>query len=410
MQSKNFSDPLTNRGLNLPPHPPVGALVANFQAAAPDTSQNLCLGYDWIEFTATIVGELPNFPFMFEHEQASIGTQHYKELYNVSTYVNGEALPFCQLQLKPRVCFIDTNVLQVKIDNRFCYNPNILTAIKHFCREYGLTFKNYIRLDLFIDFQKVNFYDSPNDVMKLFKSEHLRLKAKRVKTYARYGKIETVSFGSRSSTCMITMYNKTIEMRAKTNKPWVSDLWKLAAFDEDKDTYRLEFSIKKQQTYIVDADGLYICNYAEIDTLNDFKKILDYFYNQHFAVAYFETRIRFSRLHQYHMLAFDATTYFSETICQKPKSNNYTKSYIKRLCVDVMFLEKRGEYVDSSLLLDHVHRIVERHHLGKWFDEKMFWFKTEKSHHTLFDMIHSSLSKGLQLRQANLFKIPPLPQ
>lgn len=392
--SEKIQRPPTNRGANMP-------LVQNT-----DKNTYPCVGFDWVEFTATINGDLPKMPFMFSHDINEKGTSHYKQLYTITTLVKGKEMPFCTMQVEPRVCFIDNNVVQIKIDNAFLYNPDLLRDIKHFLREYGLNFKNYLRLDLFIDFQDVNYYDTPNDVLKLFKSEQIRIKGKKVKTISRYGRVETVTFGSRSSTCMMSMYNKTLEMGVKTFKPWVYQLWVNAGFNISKETYRLEFSLKKPKTYIVNEDGLFICNYSDIDTLNQFDAILDYAYNTHFNPVYFEQDVRHSRCHKYNMFNFTGTPYKSQIIVQAPKSNNYTKSYIKRLCIDAMFLDKKGQNVECSYLLDHINMLVERHMLQKWFADKIWWLNCEKSKLTIFDMIHGTIAKDLQLKQATLFKIP----
>src|SRR5690606_38232495 len=55
--------------------------------------------------------------------------------------------------------------------------------------------------------------------------------------------IETMTWGSRSSGLKTTLYNKTREMKAKTDKPYIREAWKVAGFDLRRNTWRLEFSM-----------------------------------------------------------------------------------------------------------------------------------------------------------------------
>lgn len=415
MKAKGAILPLANRGVNLPSRPKTASFRSDWrrQSAVPlsdDTSLSLpgvtyAMGWDWIEFTAIMGADsLPVSPFLFTHEHTGHGSKYFLDLYKIDTVVHGEVLPFALMEVKPRPSFLDTHLVKIKIDNRFCYSPDIKKTVIEFLREYNLTFKNWTRLDMFCDVQQINAYsENVQQFMQHCASRKLVLKGKGMKVHHKRNEVETITWGSRSSGVAITMYNKTTEMLKKAWKPWIEQLWKQSNFDIEKDVYRLEYSVKKGKTDIVADSGETIGTFSDIDLIDQFDQLISYYHNTHFQLAINKEGERFSRLQRVYPFVFTATIYKPKTSCIRPKSTNYTKAYVKRLAVDALFYQKKGHRIQASYCYDHLLSIVERYSLHKWFERKFAWLNLTKSRYTVFDIAVRDYLKSQRLTQTTLF-------
>ena len=63
-----------------------------------------------------------------------------------------------------------------------------------------------------------------------------------------------MKFGSPTSNISYYLYNKSKELREVKNKPWIIDTWALNNLNNDKDIWRLEFSIKKMKKDATNMD------------------------------------------------------------------------------------------------------------------------------------------------------------
>jgi hypothetical protein len=388
--------PLTIRGVYLPEQ------IQNGYTEGHDVPY--CFGIDWIEFTAANdLKGLPESPFLFTHEHSGHGSKYYNDMYIIKTIATGPELVFAELHVKPRVSFLDPHLVQVKIDNRFCYEPNLQNMIGDFCREYSLTFKNLTRFDIFCDFQKINqFGYEVQQFLNDCGTRRFVMKGKAMKPHWTRNECDGITWGSRCSGMSITVYNKTKEMLKKSWKPWISDLWDTASFDMDMDVFRLEFSMKKPKADIVDDNAEVLVFFDSAEMISDTWRLLQYCYSRHFLLAENVEGVRFSRMKRFFPLIVDASPFYPVVSCIKPKSTNYTKSYIKRLAIDALFYQKKGELSQSSFAYDHLLDVVKRHSLHKWFSEKFFWLNLKKSRLTLFDHMQSEFIKTHRMTKSAL--------
>ncbi|WP_439516411.1 hypothetical protein [Sediminibacterium sp.] len=400
MKAKELQLPLANRGVNLPTKPKADRLQAR-------PSVTYAMGFDWIEFTCiSDLNGLPNHPFLFSHEHTGHGTKYFNDLYRVETIVHGETFPFAEIEVKPRPSFLDPCLVKVKISNRFCYSPDILESINKFLSEYRLTFKNYVRLDMFVDVQHLNEYgDDIQSFMQHCAARKLVMKGKSMKVHHKRNEVQTITWGSRSSGTSITMYNKTVEMLKKSWKPWIESLWKESGFNPELDTYRLEYSVKKPKTDIVSEWGETIGLFSDVTLISKFNDLLLYYHNTHFQLAINKEGERFSRLQRFHPFIFDATIFRPKTTCIRPQSNNYTKAYIKRLAIDAMFYQKEGNRIHSTYLYNHLMELVHRYSLQKWFNDKFYWLNLKNSNLTVFDVYLQQHMKSTPLTQSEIFNL-----
>ena len=364
------------------------------------------LAYDWIEFTGESESiNLTGNYFLYSVEKQNHGTPYFQELYKVSTIVHGETLEFATLEIKPRPSFLSDNLVKVKLHNRFCYTPNLVESVKSFCREFGIRFKHYTRLDYAIDFQEVNqFGDNIQLLLHRFASKELILKGRSMTVHSSVSQYNGITWGARSSGLSMTLYNKTTELNKKSGKPWITGLWLQAGFDFERPVYRLEFSTKNPRYDIVSHEGETLGSYADIEFLDRFNEYLNYLYNNYFQVGIAEPGKRFSRLQRYSPLALfvGATQYRPQRSCIKPQSTNIKKTVVKNIVLEAMFLQRKGKKVEASYAWQMAMHYVDRYSLNRWFDKTFDRLCIKSTHMTHYDIITSESIKYHNLKQGTI--------
>lgn len=337
---------------------------------------NYIIGLDWIELTGTLFfDEFNANGFLFEAKQNDRGSMYFKETYSINTIYENKSELFGVLEIRPRVSFIDQNIVKFKLNNKFCYHPNYLELIKLFLNEFNITFKNYTRLDVFLDFQHIQEYSEIQNFLSDISNRKLIVKNKQNMSiyYNReFDKITGISLGSRKSTAYINIYNKTIEMKQKTNKPYISDQWQANHFDINIDTYRLEISMKKNTKKYISDDSEIIFDYSQIDFIKEHEKFLIKQINEHFQIAYNENNgERFSRQKPYR--PFDLENIFYIKIkSEKESSSNYTKAYIKKILKDSLIHSFQKQHIQAHYLINHALYTINLHGLDEWFKKQNF--------------------------------------
>lgn len=74
----------------------------------------------------------------------------------------------------------------------------------------------------------------------------------------RFSDCQTVYFGCRKSRCYARIYNKTVEMIAKGEKTFITEMWKNAGYTGEKNVFRFEISLSRLSetaSYFYNEDG-----------------------------------------------------------------------------------------------------------------------------------------------------------
>lgn len=91
-----------------------------------------------------------------------------------------------------------------------------------------------------------------------------------VNIIGRWQNCQTVEIGTRKSRCMARLYNKTVEMIAKGEKTFITEMWKNAGYDGKRNVFRFEIVLNRlaeQSSYFYDENGTIV-----EPALNDFFK------------------------------------------------------------------------------------------------------------------------------------------
>jgi len=219
--------------------------------SSPVSSQPLpVLSLDWLQLYCT--GHLSDnsfFTFKLEEYQ----TRHFKKVYTI--FYEKKIVGF--VTAIPHSQILNPLTLIIKFENSLLYSSMLQVTIEKLLKTCKLKFQSITRCDIAIDFQ--NFYNNyaPEQFIRDF-FQDIVLKNGRAKftTYGTHNLTNSYSylkFGSRTSSHLIYLYNKSLEMREIKTKPWVEEFWKKNNIISPPDTWRLEFSFKGSQNKIVDS-------------------------------------------------------------------------------------------------------------------------------------------------------------
>lgn len=364
------------------------------------------IGYDWVQYSGIITpGQFPQIQSeKYALNLKDYGTRNFNQLYEVVTLSKAGTEEVCaMIEAQPRVKFIASNVVLIKLDNKYCYNTDLQKFITDFNNEMGIQFKNFTRLDTFIDFQTIGNNIDPQNFLRACASRKIVVKGKSMRPFHERNMITGITWGSAASTVSFTMYNKSREMRKKVNKPWVNELWRLCGFDEVKDTYRLEFRHKKDVKSLVDAGTGEVC-FSHTDTaiLNHVKEYVTHLYNEHFYAAYYCEGVRISRMQRVYPLDMDASMLCAVRLSEKLKSNNYIKFHTKCVIVGGLIYQQMGEKIHASVMFDYAERLINIHDLKNWKSIKFPQVNIYEHHMTIFDIASSQLATTHLVKQASI--------
>lgn len=343
--------------------------------------KNTIVGWDWVEFTTKAISSevKTNNKNLQVILSTKLSSANFKQVHEVYTTYKNEHLMVAQIESKPRVSFIDKNIIKFKISNNFLYqhSKDILNLINLLVGSFDVTFLNYTRLDSYIDFQ-IDEENNPQTLLDLLAKNQLKVQNKHnVKIYRQKNNFNAITFGSRTSETMVTLYNKTLEMQQKQWKHHIELSWKTNNFNHKNETYRLEFSTKKNTNNYINTDTGETINYNNILMINWLDEIIEYNLKTHFRVAK-NTNKRFSREQQIKL--FETLKKESEIIkipSEKQQSNNYIKSFIKHLVKEANYYNRIGDKLQYQYINSHISEMVLRHNLTKWYESKVEQFLDE---------------------------------
>lgn len=180
------------------------------------------------------------------------GTPQYKQMFTIIQdgydYIEVRRDP---LSRRSDGGILDDDSVHLRLSNRTCYFADAIAQLRLFCVANGFTYGNLTRVDICCDFNCFLYGDNPrNFILDYMKNIYTKT---RITHIAAYGidsdscRIwNSISWASKTSAVRTKLYNKTVELREKGDKPYIRDHWRAAGLDLNKDVWRVEFSISSQ--------------------------------------------------------------------------------------------------------------------------------------------------------------------
>lgn len=212
------------------------------------------VGCDWLELS--LKGDLSFMCNSDKYEKsgftlvaAGVRSKFYRCSHNV--YLGGELFGLILHQTREN-SVIPVESVNFKLDNQQLYKrKDIDLKIRKFLEAFELTFSNYTRVDLCIDFTRFNDNLSFQEFVATYGDGQIESKGK-VQNFDKYytrinGEMTLTgfSYGSRSSDKFIRCYDKTVEL-TKRHKPYIQKWWLANGFKEGERVYRFEIQLNSK--------------------------------------------------------------------------------------------------------------------------------------------------------------------
>lgn len=191
-------------------------------------------------------------------ELQPLETRSFARFIRVHTKVGNDWRYCADILAVPRSTMLNSNIVLVKIHNRFLYSQNYIKLLYNICNTFKLSIKGLTRLDICYDCNSFHNglkphkfikefvtaeFDSPRYIYKVGAKQFRVYGGKSVSSATKFSGIE---FGSGKSSKRCYIYDKTRELAEVKDKPWIRQYWQENGLISDEKThvYRAEISIK----------------------------------------------------------------------------------------------------------------------------------------------------------------------
>lgn len=186
---------------------------------------------------------------MIEHgynvEIKPYSTRVYEQVWIISTIFDEQLWTITR---KPLSKILPEGSCHIKLANYVLYQPNFAQYFIKFLNEFGYRFINITRIDVCADQQYFHCGIHPETLLKGYVNEkYYKMNQPKFKLFGWDDDglhLNSIQFGSKSSSIYSRMYNKTLELKSEKDKPYIRENWKRFGFDETKDVWRVEIQVK----------------------------------------------------------------------------------------------------------------------------------------------------------------------
>lgn len=308
---------------------------------------NRVISMDWL----ALWGDIGGIQFASDIETKDTGkhTQHFAHLVEIYDRLGGSE-PVAMLQYEPLTPIFGKTAALIKFSNAVLYRPDALQYANLICQNLGFVPSSINRLDICADFQHFRDGTTPEQFMEDWDENRLvrrglgdtakvqrqvlvgdvaskRTKVKTLTTSASWGKLR--------GSCATKIYNKSKEMREVKRKPWIIQRWKENGFDMNRDTWRVEFSVKgKTLKYVLAENNLKIdLTSSVLDLTVTMNQIFDALCPRYFDFRYNKGTFGISKMPRFLPFKGMLTSLVALAPCAKNESGRAQKIDIRKRCV-----------------------------------------------------------------------------
>lgn len=229
--------------------------------------EKYCISVDWLQVCCysnnlafllnnDYYNKVDSLPYWLELQP--LETRSFARFIRVHTKVGNDWRYCADILAVPRSTMLNSNIVLVKIHNRFLYSQNYIKLLYDICATFKLSIKGLTRLDLCYDCNSFHGGLKPHKFIKEFVTAEVdspryiyKVGAKQFRVYggksvSSVTKFSGIEFGSGKSSKRCYIYDKTRELQEVKDKPWIRQYWQENSLISDEKThvYRAEISIK----------------------------------------------------------------------------------------------------------------------------------------------------------------------
>lgn len=339
-----------------------------------------CISIDWLQLHISLKNQ-PIFEGdlspsgLFKLVKKDIRHNVFNSHREIYSNLSGEWEPCAVLSYEPLSHILPATSGHIKIINKFLYHSDLPRLVDTLLRELQLTFKSVSRYDLSCDFKQfANNMSVPAFFRRVLYKKILKRHCTSIHIDGKLTKsfpIHYMRFGSNSSQVQFYIYNKSKELREKTDKPYIKEKWEKCNLNHKAyDIWRLEFVLHPSQFGIIKTDtGETIEFNNQNITDNDF--IFHLFNALMFNYAAFvvnDGQQRKERMKKVQLFKWSKSEDLYLRITEKKTSNRMDKVFVKRLYqLNKAWREHNKDPIDVDSLLT---QYIDERNLHDWFENK----------------------------------------
>ncbi len=231
-----------------------------------------CLNFDWLEVYCLEPFAKPRDAEYFRNLGLSVkvrdyGTPQYREMFSIMdnefAMVEVRRNPY---SLKKDGGVFEPESCHIRLTNRACYLQDPIKYLRSFLDAHGFSFQSFSRVDLCLDFYKLDDGSMPGDFLqdyareKYFKLHLSTITPRGVEVVGsdisghgidrQFGRqYNSWSWGCPTSAISVKMYDKTMELSEVKDKFYIRDQWLSAGLITDHDN-KMQLDIRDTRYYI----------------------------------------------------------------------------------------------------------------------------------------------------------------
>lgn len=269
-----------------------------------------CISIDWFQISVTIKSkalfELENSTNnVFKITKKDIRHNVFKHHREIHSNISGVWEVCAVFSYEPLSEILPANIGHLKIINKYLYQTDLQQLVNMLLISLHLKFKAVSRMDIALDFKKFNHLTVPQFFKGVASGKILKRKCRSLHIDGKATRtlnIHYMRFGSNSSPLQFYIYNKSKELREKTDKPYIRDKWNACGIGSTTDTYRIEFVIHPSQFGVVDMNGEFVqFNDTTITKQRFVEELFWTLFNMHFVFVKNDGQVKKSRMKTYQL-------------------------------------------------------------------------------------------------------------
>ena len=302
------------------------------------------LSLDWLQFYV----DCKDFAIEpgIKVERQVFSTRQYKHV----DYIYIEDILTATLAWEPHSQALKQHTGLLKFSNETLYHCVLPSIVPKVCKWLGLKIISISRVDICFDFQKFKYGLMPQTLITNFiTSKYFKIGQAKYKVFGEQGAAIPYSylrFGTATSPISVYLYNKTLEFQQVKQKNYILKAWEAYNFNKSLPVWRLEVSIKGNETKFIRRDDGEIIDLTFANLTNNATRA-DLFYsivNKYFEFRVNDGQIRKDRMKRVEFFDADFEMLAIERITEKADSSRADKIFIKKL--EMLNHELRGNDPD----------------------------------------------------------------
>ena len=343
--------------------------------------KKICFSIDWLQLHCKVMdktmldGETSKNE-VYQIVKKDIKHNVFGQHREIKVFDGVEWVVCAVISFAPLSNILPEDSLHIKIINRFLYQSDLNKLVFSLLNELKLRFKSISRLDVSADFEKFHFISVPTFIKKVINKGYLKRHSTSFHLDGKLTRsmpIHYIRFGSKESDVQFYIYNKSKELRDKTDKPYIKERWEQCGLSyKSRDIWRCEFVLHPSKFGTIDTtDGTYDFTDLKVLYPEHLVKLYATLFNQYCVFVHNDGQQRKDRMKKVELLKFEGVEMVYKRLSEKLPSNRMHKTHIKWLHQLNNAWREQTKNAGSTPTADQLlETFIKRHDLEAWFHSK----------------------------------------